>query len=232
MDPAPAPNPLLPALIATYLARFAARSPDTRHRYFREVRCFCTWLRAAGYTANDPFRGLRNVRLPRKNRAAAGARRDRPPDRLLRCGNGHGPPRSRDPPHPAGHRRPLRRGGRTGPRGLRPGGAAPARPPRQGRQGPHRALRRPLCRRPRRLLRRPGDGAGSALRRRPLRPPPRRRPPPAERAQATAAPTRPGRRHPARSRPPLPATRSPPGPSRTTRANSMYSTSSGTVRRR
>ena len=30
------------------------------------MRCFCTWLRAAGYTNNDPFRGLRNVRLPRK----------------------------------------------------------------------------------------------------------------------------------------------------------------------
>ena len=30
------------------------------------MRCFCTWLRAAGYTDNDPFRGLRNVRLPRK----------------------------------------------------------------------------------------------------------------------------------------------------------------------
>ena len=114
MDTAPSPTPLLPALIATYLARcavegksprtiaayreslarfqrclqedeapldpdrirpdhviaylvrFAALRPDTRHRYFREVRCFCTWLRAAGYTENDPFRGLRNVRLPRK----------------------------------------------------------------------------------------------------------------------------------------------------------------------
>ncbi len=47
------------------LVRFAARSPATRHRAFREVRYFCTWLRAAGYTDNDPFRGLRNVRLPR-----------------------------------------------------------------------------------------------------------------------------------------------------------------------
>ena len=37
-----------------------------RHRYFREVRCFCNWRRAAGYTENNPFRGLRNVRLPRK----------------------------------------------------------------------------------------------------------------------------------------------------------------------
>ena len=60
------PDRLRPDHVVAYLARFAARSPDTRHRYFREVRCFCTWLRAAGYTANDPFRGLRNVRLPRK----------------------------------------------------------------------------------------------------------------------------------------------------------------------
>ena len=60
------PDRLRPDHVIAYLARFAARSPDTRHRYFREVRCFCTWLRAAGYTDNDPFRGLRNVRLLRK----------------------------------------------------------------------------------------------------------------------------------------------------------------------
>ena len=60
------PDRLRPDHVVAYLARFAARSPDTRHRYFRDVRCFCTWLRAAGYTDNDPFRGLRNVRLPRK----------------------------------------------------------------------------------------------------------------------------------------------------------------------
>ena len=60
------PNRIRPDHVIAYLARFAAHSPDTPHRYFREVRCFCTWLRAAGYTDNDPFRGLRNVRLPRK----------------------------------------------------------------------------------------------------------------------------------------------------------------------
>ena len=59
------PDRIRPDHVIAYLARFAARSPDTRHRYFREVRCFCTWLRVAGYTDNDPFRGLRNVRLPR-----------------------------------------------------------------------------------------------------------------------------------------------------------------------
>ena len=46
--------------------RYAQHSPDTRHRYFREVRCFFNWLRTAGYTDNDPFRGLRNVRVPQK----------------------------------------------------------------------------------------------------------------------------------------------------------------------
>ena len=58
------PDRLRPDHVIAYLARFAAHRPDTRHRYFREVRCFFRWLRAAGYTDNDPFRGLRNVRLP------------------------------------------------------------------------------------------------------------------------------------------------------------------------
>ena len=60
------PERIRPDHVIVYLVRFAGLSPDTRHRYFREVRCFCDWLRAAGYTDNDPFRGLRNVRLPRK----------------------------------------------------------------------------------------------------------------------------------------------------------------------
>ena len=60
------PDRIRPDHVVAYLARFATHRPDTRHRYFREVRCFCNWLRVAGYTANDPFRGLRNVRLPRK----------------------------------------------------------------------------------------------------------------------------------------------------------------------
>ena len=58
------PDRLRPDHVIAYLARFAAHRPATRHRYFREVRCFWNWLRAAGYTASDPFRGLRNVRLP------------------------------------------------------------------------------------------------------------------------------------------------------------------------
>ena len=60
------PHQLRPDHVIAYLARYADHAPDTRHRYFREVRCFCNWLRTAGYTENDPFRGLRNVRLPQK----------------------------------------------------------------------------------------------------------------------------------------------------------------------
>ena len=60
------PARIRPDHVIAYLARYASHSPDTRHRYFREVRCFWNWLRAAGYTDNDAFRGLRNVRLPRR----------------------------------------------------------------------------------------------------------------------------------------------------------------------
>ena len=58
------PDRLRPDHVIAYLVRFSDHRPDTRHRYFREVRCFFRWLHTAGYTDNDPFRGLRNVRLP------------------------------------------------------------------------------------------------------------------------------------------------------------------------
>ena len=60
------PDHIRPDHVIAYLARYANHSPDTRHRYFREVRCFWNWLREAGYTQNDAFRGLRNVRLPHR----------------------------------------------------------------------------------------------------------------------------------------------------------------------
>ena len=53
-----------PDHVLRYLDRFTDRSRETRHRYFREVRCFFRWGIAAGYCDQDPFRGLRNVRLP------------------------------------------------------------------------------------------------------------------------------------------------------------------------
>ena len=49
-----------------YLGRFTHLSADTRHRYFREVRCFFNWLVEAGYLERTPFRGMKNVRLPQK----------------------------------------------------------------------------------------------------------------------------------------------------------------------
>ena len=47
-----------------YLARFTDRSLETRHRYFREIRCFFNWLVAADRPERNPFQGMRNVRLP------------------------------------------------------------------------------------------------------------------------------------------------------------------------
>jgi integrase/recombinase XerC/integrase/recombinase XerD len=52
--------------IYAFLGRFTQLSLDTRHRYFREVRCFFNWLVDAGYIERSPFTGLRNVRLPQK----------------------------------------------------------------------------------------------------------------------------------------------------------------------
>ncbi len=49
-----------------YLGRFTDLSLDTRHRYFREVRCFFNWVTASGYLSASPFAHLRNVRLPQK----------------------------------------------------------------------------------------------------------------------------------------------------------------------
>ena len=58
---------ITPGHLYPYLGQFARLSLETRHRYFREVRCFFNWLVAAGYLAETPFRGLRNVRLPRRS---------------------------------------------------------------------------------------------------------------------------------------------------------------------
>ena len=55
-----------PAHLYTYLGRFTCLSAETRHRYFREVRCFFNWLVAAGHLQENPFRSLRNVRLPQR----------------------------------------------------------------------------------------------------------------------------------------------------------------------
>ncbi len=57
---------ITPEHVYAFLGRFTALSLDTRHRYFREVRCFYNWLVEAGYVEKSPFAGIRNVRLPSK----------------------------------------------------------------------------------------------------------------------------------------------------------------------
>ncbi len=49
-----------------YLGRFTGHAADTRHRFFREVRCFFNWLVDAGYLERSPFRGMKNIRLPQR----------------------------------------------------------------------------------------------------------------------------------------------------------------------
>ena len=54
------------AHLYAYLGRFTHLTLETRHRYFREVRCFFNWLVAAEHMQRSPFRGMRNVRLPQR----------------------------------------------------------------------------------------------------------------------------------------------------------------------
>src|SRR5215212_4378195 len=49
-----------------YLGAFTHLTLESRHRYFREVRCFFSWLVDAEYLERSPFRGMRNVRLPQR----------------------------------------------------------------------------------------------------------------------------------------------------------------------
>ena len=55
-----------PEHLYTYLGRYAQHSYETRHRYFREVRCFFNWLVTMSYIQESPFRSLKNVRLPQR----------------------------------------------------------------------------------------------------------------------------------------------------------------------
>ena len=57
---------ITPGHLYPYLGQFAHLSLETRHRYFREVRCFFNWLITAGHLNENPFRSLRNVRLPQR----------------------------------------------------------------------------------------------------------------------------------------------------------------------
>jgi integrase/recombinase XerC len=55
-----------PEHLYAYLGGFTHLTLESRHRYFREVRCFFNWLVDAGYLERSPFRGLRNVRVPQR----------------------------------------------------------------------------------------------------------------------------------------------------------------------
>ena len=57
---------ITPAHLYAYLGRYTIYSMETRHRYFREVRCFFNWLVETDCLKESPFRSLRNVRLPQK----------------------------------------------------------------------------------------------------------------------------------------------------------------------
>ena len=58
-----------------YLGRYIDHSPATRHRYFREVRCFFYWLVFANYLDSTPFASLRNVRVPRRSSSRSRVKR-------------------------------------------------------------------------------------------------------------------------------------------------------------
>jgi site-specific recombinase XerD len=60
------PSRITPIHLYGYLETFAHLALESRHRYFREVRCFFNWLVEVGYLKETPFRSLRNVRLPQK----------------------------------------------------------------------------------------------------------------------------------------------------------------------
>ena len=60
------PTAVGPEQLYVYLGGFTHLTLESRHRYFREVRCFFNWLVAAEYLERSPFRGMRNVRLPQR----------------------------------------------------------------------------------------------------------------------------------------------------------------------
>jgi len=59
---------ITPAHIYAYLGHIAETgvSLETRHRRFREVRSFFSWLERMGYIEESPFARIKNVRLPQK----------------------------------------------------------------------------------------------------------------------------------------------------------------------
>ena len=189
---------LTPRLIYHFLASFAHLSLETRHRYFREVRCFFNWLIETDRLTTSPFRGIRNVRLPQRivapfTRAEIGVllaacpptpvgRRDRAIilvllDTGIRCSELAQTTSGRLRRHNAAHSRAARQGQQAASGGLR-------RALRGGRgtllRGAGPPTRAPLRRSERRQ--RPVDGISDRTQ--------------TERHQADAAPTGPAGRRP------------------------------------
>ena len=52
--------------VYAYLGGCRGLATESRHRYFREVRCFFNWLVDSDYLEKSPFRGIKNVRLPQR----------------------------------------------------------------------------------------------------------------------------------------------------------------------
>jgi integrase/recombinase XerC/integrase/recombinase XerD len=52
--------------VISFLTSLSGLEPETRHRYFRESRRFFTWAIDRGLLEENPFSGLKNVRLPEK----------------------------------------------------------------------------------------------------------------------------------------------------------------------
>ena len=52
--------------VYAYLGGCRSLAAESRHRYFREVRCFFNWLVSSDYLEKSPFRGIKNVRLPQR----------------------------------------------------------------------------------------------------------------------------------------------------------------------
>jgi len=63
---APEEDPSSPLSVRRYLLAMTELSPESRNRYFRETRRFFRWAMEKNLTDNDPFDGLKNIRIPEK----------------------------------------------------------------------------------------------------------------------------------------------------------------------
>ena len=193
-----------PAHVIAYLERSAHLARETRHRYFREVRCFFAWGQRTGFLQDTPFRGLRNVQVPL--RVVQPFRREEVAQLLDAC----------DPVSPMGLRdrallltlldSGIRCSETVGLDLFDCDFTTRRLHVRHGKGHKERVV--PFAARCAEALSAytaaPRRRAGGPLRQRPLRAPRSEHPAPAQRPQATAPPPRARDRHPQGARPPLP----------------------------